>query len=921
MARLKQAEVAQDTLHTGLPAKPKVVQHPPLKPSPASPPRHARNHLRLSRWEAAGPFPAGMREHPLTASPLAAFGRFSDTAAYTDPELAFAHATYGEGDWPSELPTGGRAGWATFDDKDGEVEVAYPDVRWTQLRADHGWAALQYSALLRTRITIPGTGELTRVLVDAAQAVEYAFVGSSDQLLKWYAGDIYGFGETPSGRAGAEGGPSNFARALALPPGEYVLLVRALYECRMFGDPGEKPPTIKIGMRVFLDDTTAPVSPLAPPQTVVPDVMDKWALGRWISVAVRVPPLNASSCSPEEDQVVEVSAEGYGDGFTCISRDNVRIAPGQTRSVPLMMLQAGQSNAREIEIILRLMQGKKEWRVDTRIPLKHVSSREGKPVTMTVPGLLPEIPPVVSTAIVLPPFPYSNTTNAPPVLLALHGAGVPTPSNEWIAAMPRLPGMWAVLPSGRTEWGEDWHGGSLSDAWAARVAFATLISIMGHNLSNDTVLIGHSNGGQGVWHMAARYPDKFRGMIAVAGYTKIQDYVPYTECTSAHYADPALQGILSAALAPYNNDLYLSNLASMPVLAVHGADDDNVPPRHGRAQTAILSAWLDSAAPKDVRFVEVPNVGHVWDGVLRHPAILDFLTNLPPKKTADQVRTAGFTLATANPDETGPKAGIRIAELAVPGRLARLDVNARQWRRPGMPALDLHGTNVRRIDIAGWGNEAKSLVWSKAERAFVDHPPTAPRRYGPMLRLLDSAGPLVLVVGSGPKAARAQCIATRYAHDLRVYHRLDAVLVDEDAALRGVADSSLGWGNVIVLGGPEQNQFAAWMLAQKHVPVSFPTQGVMTVEGRVVWEEGTGIITLLPHPLLRTSLACLVAGNDELGLELAARLLPLRTGVPVPDWAIVSPRMRWQAAGGLVGAGFWGADWGWNESMSWFDRE
>jgi hypothetical protein len=422
--------------------------------------------------------------------------------------------------------------------------------------------------------------------------------------------------------------------------------------------------------------------------------------------------------------------------------------------------------------------------------------------------------------------------------------------------------------------------------------------------------------------VAARYPDRFRGMIAVAGYTKIQDYVPYTESTGAHYADPALQGILSAALAPYNNDLYLSNLASVPVLAVHGADDDNVPPRHGRSQTAILSAWLDSASPKDVRFVEVPHVGHVWDGVLRHPAILHFLATLPPKKTTDEVRSAGFTLATANPDETGSKAGIRIAELAVPGRLARLDVNARQWRRRGAPKLDLHGTNVRRIDIVGWGNEpAQSLVWSKAERAFVDLQPTVPRRYGPMLRLLDSPGPLMLVVGSGPGSDRARSIATRYAHDLRVYHRLDAMLVDEYDALRAVADGSIGEGSVIAIGGPEQNQFGAWMLAQKHVPVSFPTRGVMTVEDRVVWEEGTGIITLLPHPTAPHSLACLVAGNDVLGLELAARLLPLRTGVPVPDWAVVSPRTRWQAAGGLVGAGFWGADWGWSEGMSWFDRE
>lgn len=53
-------------------------------------------------------------------------------------------------------------------------------------------------------------------------------------------------------------------------------------------------------------------------------------------------------------------------------------------------------------------------------------------------------------------------------------------------------------------------------------------------------LIGHSNGGQGAWHLAARYPDRVVGgeceddigadevVIAAAGYTKIQDYVPYT---------------------------------------------------------------------------------------------------------------------------------------------------------------------------------------------------------------------------------------------------------------------------------------------------------------------------------------------------------------------------------------------------------
>lgn len=817
------------------------------------------------------------------------------------------------------------------------------------------------------------------MLIDSLQIVEYAFVPANassassptSDPLTWYTGDVYAFGATPSGQASTKAeGPSNYARAIALPPGEYIVLTRALYECRMFGDPGDKPPTIKMTFRVFLDDDGSTDDSLGsrsrPPATilhgltVVPGLLDGWAMGLCASVAVRVPPLTDNS-GDEESGAVIVTAEGYGDGLTLGTMSEHLIAPGQTRSIPLLLAQLEPTGAKELEIVINVTRGERQWQLGTRLPLKHVSSRSPKPLIMTFTSPAPlSLPALVSAAVVIPPStPSVSADDPPPVLLALHGAGVPTPSDEWNDAMPNIPGMWAVLPSGRTEWGEDWHGGSLADVWGARDALPIVVERTGlPTPSSETLLIGHSNGGQGAWHAAARYPDRIRGVIAVAGYTKIQDYVPYTELTGAHYADPALLGILSAALTPYNNDLYASNLASVPVLAVHGAEDDNVPPRHGRAQCAIVAAWSSNPAYSrhaDVQFVEVPHVGHVWDGVLRHPAIMDFIASPPPQREVDEVRRVGFTLATANPQECGGKAGIRIAELAVPGRLARLDVNARQWCNGRRGKLDLHGTNVRRVEITGWAAEAaqtQSLTWSKTARAFVTAPtPALPRAYGPMIRLLASVGPLVLVTAS----SRARAIATRYAHHLRVYHRLDTVMMSDKEALLATADGSLALSNIVVIGGPEENSYAEWMMAQEGVPpVKFPTRGVMTVDGRLVWEEGTGasslfelsdtafpvsapqltrpcfhvqltpgIITLLPHPATHTTtaLACLVAGNDALGLELAARLLPLRTGVPVPDWAVVSPRMKWQAAGGMIGAGFWSAEWGWSEAMSWFDRE
>lgn len=72
-----------------------------------------------------------MREHPLVASPLHAFAH-----KHGDPDIDLALRPFGEGSWPSELPTGGRAGWGEFIEKDGEVTVSYPAVRYVDNGTD-----------------------------------------------------------------------------------------------------------------------------------------------------------------------------------------------------------------------------------------------------------------------------------------------------------------------------------------------------------------------------------------------------------------------------------------------------------------------------------------------------------------------------------------------------------------------------------------------------------------------------------------------------------------------------------------------------------------------------------------------------------------------------------------------------------------
>ena len=80
-----------------------------------------------------------------------------------------------------------------------------------------------------------------------------------------------------------------------------------------------------------------------------------------------------------------------------------------------------------------------------------------------------------------------------------------------------------------------------------------------------------------------------------------------------HFIDPALRAVLETSLLPDDNDLFLSNLAHTPVLAIHGCVfevisitklnlkpsisgmDDNVPTWHTREAVSVLKEWNPNA--------------------------------------------------------------------------------------------------------------------------------------------------------------------------------------------------------------------------------------------------------------------------------------------------------------------------------------
>lgn len=68
----------------------------------------------------------------------------------------------------------------------------------------------------------------------------------------------------------------------------------------------------------------------------------------------------------------------------------------------------------------------------------------------------------------------------------------------------------------------------------------------------------------------------------------------------------------------------------------------------------------------------MPNKKHFWPGILQRSEIYDFFQEMAPSlaERCAKLFDTGFTISTANPDETGSKCGIRILELDTPGRYA-----------------------------------------------------------------------------------------------------------------------------------------------------------------------------------------------------------------------------------------------------------
>ncbi|KAG6836615.1 hypothetical protein H0H93_006036 [Arthromyces matolae] len=720
--------------------------------------------------------------------------------------------------WPSSYADNGSVSW------------------WKSLRNTEGWAALQHHAVLHTTLTLYPPQSIQyasepNLLVDLVQGSFFTVLPTQPHerrylVSEWHAGNIYGMDPA-------------LPRAVKLPtppdvrqPTVYDIFVSGDYEIRLFGDPlvrGGDTPVQSIRLKVTLEnqrDTLVHEHPL----DVAADFVDGSAFGTAFGVALR----STSGWWTVKNALVRNTKM-----LALTLKREVVIAPTQTRVVPLSLHQTGTFLLPNIHVMLE------------------VSLHGGPCKTMVI------------TLPINHHYAWNQTSDECIKATYFYSLDMPT--------------AFLVVPPGL-----DWHGPSAQDAWASVDSLCTILrgNVDWEQWRIDAdarvVLVGHSNGGQGAWYLASRYPDRVAG---AAAYLSSETYVPWSMSRSAHYTDPALRAILSSSLTPDDNDLHLSNLVNVPILALHGSWRRQKCPdlafqricEHSqspwfRERVVGVSSLLRASSDMGERssLLEIPNEDHWFPSVFDNAEVDGFIEDLSEREHQNRVTLTDFTLTVSDPLASGSLHGWKIECLLLPGsldrsvmrrlRLAKLrvhtdemsgsvvrvvtsNVHSFSWDRRSDAASILH-IDGSFMQIPRYDSRQRNILLltrldhnSKSAWRMVDEVKEFCPGYPParLQSILLSQGPISFIVPSDSESPELS-IALRLAHDLQTYHRLDSEILPQKD--QPVWSDWVRTGNLVFIGGV-LSVFPQALLAEKRT--CFHLRGkVLELNGQALDESGTG---------------------------------------------------------------------------------
>jgi len=373
--------------------------------------------------------------------------------------------------------------------------------------------------------------------------------------------------------------------------------------------------------------------------------------------------------------------------------------------------------------------------------------------------------------------------------------------------------------------------------------------------------------------------------------------------------DPTIRSILDGSLATYRHELLVSNMQGIRIHSQHGRADDNVPIFHARLMKHLLSqAGIPSS------YTELPGKNHFFDGIMSTEPLQHFYREELDGNHTRPNSSLNFNLTVARPADTGPMYGVHVHSLNTPGRLGKVSVSI--VHEHNSSKCKVRTTNIRRLSVP-WsdqycsdlqidGQSVRISPGSQQSVFFQDSKHTwrnasseeriTISQYGGMDNILRTQGRFCILADDASRK-----IALQISRNLCQYFYADT-------EIRSLNDTSAmqGCGNRINVF--QRSSLDLTSTRSDSVPRTGndkPMLSIMDHDGNVyTYDSKNGLGAVYLHDTGSGDLELDVWGSDARGLEIAARLVPMLTGVGQPDFVIADKTMLEQGAGGVLAMGF-----------------
>jgi pimeloyl-ACP methyl ester carboxylesterase len=494
--------------------------------------------------------------------------------------------------------------------------------------------------------------------------------------------------------------------------------------------------------------------------------------------------------------------------------------------------------------------------------------------------------------------------------LSLHGAGVEA-LGQARAHYPKCD-AYTVAATNRRPFGHDWQEWGLIDTLETLQHFTASARI-----DPDRVyLVGHSMGGHGVWYVGAVYPGKWAAIGPSAGWIS---FFSYGGGGAPKEAAAPLEALERAKLESDTLSL-VQNYAGMPIYAVHGEKDDNVP-------ISEMETMLEQLKPfhQDLHWHVEPGAGHWYDIDKEHPGAdcLDY----PPRNEFFGRRTRpkmpqDLSFRTQNPAVSSKHYWLQVLTQEVPGKIsavtAKLD--------PAKPILEVETDNVAgaAFDLSRFfaqPTDVALVVDGDEIAARTDGPIVVEREDGkwglqtevePGRKSPDRCGPFKLAFGNGmvwvygthgtPEENAAALAKARYDRQRWWYRANGNVLLLPDTDFE--AGRYLG-RNVILYGHAGMNTAFSKLLSGCPISVE---RGKVTV-GERVFAGDVCVYFVYPRARADFDSVGVVGGTSVLAMRSAFEPRYFVSGVSLPDYTVFGADVLSKGEGAVLASGYFDNDW------------